>query len=168
MRLGAFAPVWVAGCVLFLACSGPRNSGLTPERALAGFHEGHPELARLTEGAAAVAVFVGVEGTNEGCPHDGVLVLPQGRREKVTLRCLEEPRAPGGYSYHQLVVLRHPEQVEALRRGSLDLRDFGRLAPDAEHAPENHEEAPGWIVSTHRSQLLFGDQTVRQRLEPAR
>lgn len=161
--------VWAA-CLLVLlaACSGTREFSLTPERALAGFHEASPFVAGLTQDAAGVAIFVGVEGVAEGCPHDGVLVLSGGEREAVVLRCLEEPRAPGGYSYHQLVVLRHPQQVEDLRNGSLDLGGFAHLAPHDDHALEGHEDAPGWIVSTHRSQLLFGDQAVRQRLELAR
>lgn len=161
----------VHGMTLWLlasACSSPRDSGMTPQRALDGFRDASPLVAELAEAASAVAVFVDVEGMAEGCAHTGVLLLPDGEQEDIVLRCLEEPRAPGGYRYHQLVVLRDSSQVELLRRESLDLEGFWQLAPHDERDQAGHEDAPGWVISTHRSQLLFGDQRVRQRLEPAR
>ena len=151
--------------VLLPACTGPRGYRLSPERALAGFQEASPLMADLIEGAAAVAVFVSVEGSTEGRQDVGVLLLPDGGREEVVLRCLQDSRAPGGSSYHQLVVLRHPEQVELLRRDSLELDGFVHRTLDDEGTPEDLESAPGWVLSTRRSQLLFGDQKVRQRLE---
>lgn len=132
---------------------------------MAGFREASPHVAELLDEVAGVAVFAGVEGVREGCPHDGILYLADGSSQPVVLRCLEEPRAPGGYSYHQLVLLRTSEQVEGLLEGPLALDGFVRLAPHDDHEPNAGEDDPGYVVSTHRSQLLFGDQTVRQQLE---
>lgn len=151
------------------ACSGPPDYRLSHARALEGFRESSPLVDELTRGAAAVAVFVDIQGTADGCAHRGVLLLPDDVREEVVLRCLEEPRAPGGYQYHQLVLLRHAGQVDELRGGALDLGEFAHVdAHDPGDARLAEGEAPGWVVCTRRSQLLFGDQTVRQRLEPAR
>lgn len=167
---GARTALLVLMLLQVLSCAGPRLWRIDHEDALAGFREASPLVADLVDDAEAVAVFVNVEGVERGCPHEGRLLLSGGVRRRVVLRCLEEPRAPGGYTYHMLVVLQDACQVEQLEEGFLDLADFVHLAPHDDHPPQEGEPdvAPGYIVSTHRSQLLFGDQTVHQRLEPYR
>lgn len=138
---------------------------MQPTRALAGFREASPIVAERIQAAAAVAVFVDVESTAIGCAHIGTLVFPDGAEQPVLLRCLQAPRAPGGSSYHQLVILRHASQVEQLRGGTLDLSGMTLMAPHDVHSDTGPPTATGWIVSTHHSQLLFGDQRVPQQLE---
>lgn len=161
----ARAWMMVTTLLMLAGCGGARPGGLTADSALLDFRNSNLEVATILDRAAAVAVFIGVEGSEAGGPHDGVLILPDGSRQPVVLRCLEATPAPGGYSYHQLVVFRDESQLEALLAGPIPLDRFVHLEADALLPPEVLGDAPGWVVSTHRPQLLFGDQTVRQQIE---
>lgn len=149
------------------ACRAAHHDGLTTEEALIGFRETSPAVSEACDRAAAVAVFIGVEDTVVDGAHEGVLVHADGAREAVLLRCLEAPRAPGGYSYHALVILDGPDGVAALRAAPLPLDGLSRLELDEVAGLASLAEGRSYVISTHRPQLLFGAQTVRQQLELA-
>ena len=152
-----------------LACSSPaippEDPGAHARHTGESFRELSPLVAEQLDGAAAWAVFPRVEDVGAGCAHGGFLFSPTGDARPIVLRCDSSPTAgPAGVTYHLLVILADPRDLELLRTEGIDLDETVYSSPlDDPSLPA--EPSGRWAVTTSRGGLLFPARSLRQRIE---
>ncbi|MFT5051051.1 MAG: hypothetical protein ACI8QZ_002458 [Chlamydiales bacterium] len=132
-----------------------------------GFREASAGVAARLDAAAAWAVFPNIEDTSADCAHRGSLFRPDAPPVAAVLRCTGAPTAPAGSTYHLLIILDDPADVESLREMALDLSDADHFSPhDTQEALR--QSARRMVVTSKRESLLFATWPLRQTLELAK
>jgi hypothetical protein len=137
------------------------------QRTVDGFREASAWADELLGGAAAWAVFPGVEELGDTWTTEGFLFVPGAPPREVRLHAsTSAPTAPARRCYHALVVIGDPSELARLESGALDLAEAHEVALDAgrEDVPAG---ARACVVTTARIGLLFPPPTVKRVLELA-
>ena len=128
-----------------------------------GFREANASIATSLPSASAWAVFPDIEDSEEACAHEGRLFVRDKSPQPIVLQCASRPTAPAGVTYHALVILFDPSDVEALSTARLDLSTAPHFSIDDEFSVAGG--SPSRLhVTSDRGTLLFAARPLQQSL----